>query len=97
MQPPGERTHEIVTLRNASGKSCDIAATAWGFYLGPSLNSRLKSEGFKSALMVNPKGQIFLVAVEQERMGRFQGYLADNGSRILAWLDEWSEDSVPGA
>lgn len=81
---------EMVSFVTASGKECDFAAKDWGFYLGPSLNSRLKKEGFKAALTVNEKGQLYVLAVEPEKMGLFKDYLTKNQDiKVLTWLDEW--------
>jgi len=94
MVPDADHTNEFVTFQTKSGKSCDFAATNWGFYLGPSLNSRLKNEGFKSALMVNEQKQIYVVAVEADKTALFEQYLRDNpGSRVVQWLDEWDGNS----
>jgi hypothetical protein len=89
LAPPDEHTNEIVTLRNADGRGCEVAATSWGFYLGPSLNARLEREGFRAALMVNPRGQVYLVAVDLARQEAFQRYLSGNGARVLVWVDDW--------
>ena len=92
--PSGEKTHEFVTFVTESGRRCDFSATGWGFYLGPSLNSRLKTEGFCSALMSNPDGQLYVVAVEEDRMDAFGAYLEENGSKVVCWLDEWSGGTI---
>jgi len=83
---------EMVSFVTASGKECDFAAKDWGFYLGPSVNSRLKNEGFKVALVVNEKGQLYVHAVENEKIGDFKKYLKSyQMNRIICWLDEWME------
>ncbi len=89
--PEDERTHEFVTFRTASGRECDFSATPWGFYLGPSLNSRLKNEGFRSALMSNADGQLYVVAIEEDRIDAFQTYLDHNDAKVVCWLDEWED------
>ena len=81
---------EMVSFVTASGKECDFAAKDWGFYLGPSVNSRLKKEGFKVALVANEQGQLYVNAVERERIGNFKKYLKTNqNNRVVYWLDEW--------
>jgi len=81
---------EIVSFVTKSKKECDFAAKEWGFYLGPSVNSRLKNEGFKTALALNEKGQLYVFAVEKEKMGVFKKYSKKNQDiKILCWLDEW--------
>ena len=84
---------EMVTFVTKSGKECDFAAKDWGFYLGPSVNSRLKRQGFKVALVVNEQGQLYVHAVEKGKMAAFKKYLKTNqNNRILCWLDEWLKD-----
>lgn len=81
---------EMVSFVTKSGKECDFAAKDWGFYLGPSLNSRLKKEGFKVALAINEQGQLYVHAVEKEKIEEFKSYLKTNQNNIvLCWLDEW--------
>ena len=85
-------SNEMISLKTASGRECDITAKSWGYYLGPSLNGRLKKEGFKSALVANEQGKIFLHVVESEKLEEFKKYLGEQpGSRILCWLDEWQD------
>jgi len=80
----------MVSFVTESGCECDFSAKEWGFYLGPSLNSRLKKEGFKTALVVNESGQIYVHAVEKNKICEFRKYLETNqNNRIICWLDEW--------
>jgi len=83
------RTNEFVTFETKSGRNCDVYATYWGFYLGPSVNSRLKNEGFRTGLMMNEGNQLYVVAVESDRMNDFEEYLSHNNSKVICWLDDW--------
>jgi hypothetical protein len=83
------KPQEMVSFQTPSGRECDFTATAWGFYLGPSLNSRLKQEGFKTVLVVNEYDQLYVNAVEVDKMSEFLAYTRVNNSRIICWLDEW--------
>lgn len=85
---------EMVSFVTPSGRECDFSAKDWGFYLGPSVNSRLKKEGFKVCLATNEQGQLYVHAVEKDKLAAFKKYLKTNQSnKILCWLDEWiSED-----
>jgi hypothetical protein len=83
---------EMISMVSASGKECDFAAKAWGFYLAPSINSRLRQQGFKVALVRNQQGKFFLNAVEEDKLDLFQQYLKTNqDSEVICWLDEWEE------
>jgi hypothetical protein len=84
---------EMVSFVTKTGKECDFTAMPWGFYVGPSLNSRLKNQGFKTALVLNEKKQIFVLAVEEDRIDEFKSYLKTNQNmNILTWLDEWVKE-----
>lgn len=84
---------EMVSFVTKSGKECDFTACEWGFYLGPSLNSRLKKEGFKTALVLNEQGQIYVNSVEKEKITEFKNYLKTNqNNKILCWLDDWIKE-----
>jgi hypothetical protein len=81
---------EMLTFITSTSKECDFVAWEWGYYLGSSLNSRLKKEGFKVALVINEQGQIYVNAVDTEKIDLFMEYLNDNqNNRVLCWLDEW--------
>ena len=84
------KKNEMISLVLKNGKEFDITAKDWGLYLGPSLNSRLKKQGFKAALVVNEKGQLYLHAVLKEEIKKFKRYLTTNqNNKIICWLDEW--------
>lgn len=81
---------EMVSFVTKSGKECDFAAKNWGFYLGPSLNSRLRKQGFKVALVINQEGQLYIHAVEENKIKEFKEYLKKGqDNKIISWLDEW--------
>jgi len=86
--------NEFITLKTAEGNNCDFAATSWGFYLGPSLNSRLKKEGFKTALVINNNHQLYVMAVVLQKEEEFRQYLLANDCKVITWLDQWFENSV---
>ena len=80
---------EMVSFVTKSKRECDFAAKEWGFYLGPSINSRLKKEGFKVALVLNEKGQLYVNAVEKDKIAKFKKYLKTNqNNKVICWLDE---------
>ncbi len=81
---PGEQ----VTFVTASGREYDVAAKSWGFYATPSVNGRLKQQGFKSALVRNPEGRYYIMLVESEKVQEFQTYLASEKAVLEEWLDE---------
>ncbi|WP_420265546.1 hypothetical protein [Candidatus Magnetominusculus dajiuhuensis] len=86
---------EMVSFVTESGRECDFAAKDWGFYLGPSVNSRLKNQGFKVALVLNEQGQLYVNAVEANKIDEFKQYLKTNqNGTILCWLDDWLSEET---
>jgi len=79
---------EQVTFVTDSNKEYDVVRKSWGFYATPSVNSRLKNEGFKTALVKNSKGQWYIMLVENEKMDDFQTYLYKEANEVVEWLDE---------
>lgn len=82
---------EMVTFVTKSGRELDFSAKNWGFYLGTSLNGRLKREGFKTALVMNVEhDKIFVMSVEEDKIDIFKQYLSSHlDQKILCWLDDW--------
>ena len=79
---------EMVSLISQHGSQCDLTATEWGFYLGASVNDRMKREGFKVCIVKNRKGKIYINAVEEKQIELFTKYLDEQESHVLTWLDE---------
>jgi len=79
---------EMISFNTPDGKDYDITRKSWGFYATPSVNSRLKNEGFKTALVRNSKGQYYIMLVEVERLDDFREYLANEKNEVVEWLDE---------
>lgn len=82
------RPDEQVTIVTESGKRMDVAAKDFGFYATPSVNGRLKNEGFKTALVRNARGQVYVMVVDRERMADFERYCGAERQTVLEWLDE---------
>lgn len=78
---------EMISLV-ANGSECDITRREWGYYLGSSVNDRLVDEGYKTALVMNTEGKVFVNIVERGKTDVFAAYLDDNDSTVLCWLDE---------
>ena len=82
--------NEMVSFVASGGGELDFAAKSWGFYATPSVNSRLKNEGFKTALVANENNQLYVMVVEKDKINDFFAYLKDgHDNRVLCWLDEW--------
>jgi hypothetical protein len=79
---------EMVTFVTKEGHGYDLTRKSWGFYATPSMNGRLKREGFKSALVRNAKGLYFLLLVESDKIDPFLEYLKIEQTKLIEWLDE---------
>lgn len=84
----GLEPDEQVTFVTPAGKEHDFAAKSWGFYATPSVNGRLKDQGFKTALVRNEAGRYYVMVVDPERMAEFDKYLDRDGQEVVEWLDE---------
>ena len=80
--------NEQVTFITDAGSRFDFAKKDWGFYATPSVNGRLKNEGFKTALVKNMKNQIYVMAVEKTKLTEFEVYCQEEKQKVLEWLDE---------
>jgi hypothetical protein len=83
-------TNEMISLTTKDGKEIDITSKEWGYYLAPSLNRRLKLEGFKVALVINEQNKLFINAVEIDKIDVFRKFVKEGQtSKIICWLDEF--------
>lgn len=84
--------NEQLTFKTGSGKSNDVVKKEWGFYLSNSIDSNLKKQGFKTALVAscsNSPPRLYINLVEVEKMEQFKKYLSDFDVKVICWLDEW--------
>lgn len=79
---------EQITFLTGSDKEYDVARKNWGYYATPSLNSRLKDQGFKTGLIKNSSGRYFVMIVETDKISEFMIYLKQEKSYLEQWLDE---------
>jgi hypothetical protein len=79
---------EQVTFLTPSGKEHDFGAKRWGFYATPSVNGRLKEQGFKTALVRNAQGRLYIMVVDTDRLEEFHDYINAEQQTVCAWLDE---------
>ena len=84
---------QLTFVTEESGARYDFVRKDWGFYATPSINGRLKNEGFKTALVENLQGRIYIMVVELRHMARFDTYCRTERQKVLRWLDEHPEHS----
>ena len=86
--------NEMISFKTGSGKEYDFTAKEWGFYATPSINGRLRKEGFKTALVRNEFKKIYIMVVDEDKIEEFTNYLEDDKQKLICWLDEWSGDNI---
>ena len=82
------KANEQVTFVTSEGREHDFCAKSWGFYSTPSVNGRLKDQGFKTALVKNSLGRFYIMVVDRDKMGDFEAYLKSDKNAVVQWLDE---------
>lgn len=82
------QVNEQITLTTERGGEYDIVRKEWGFYATPSLNDRLPRFGLRPALVASPSGRFYVMLVECGRETAFEEYLAIDGQKVVAWLDD---------
>ena len=78
--------NELISFVTKSGKEYDFVAKEWGFYVTPSINGRLKKEGFKVAIVKNKNEKFFIMAVEKNKIKLFKKYCSDEQQSVIQWL-----------
>ena len=85
---------EQVTFFTEDGKESDFCRTEWGFYATPSINKRLESFNFKTALVANNQSQFFIMLVEKEKTELFLKFLKDFDEKLVCWLNNKSLQKI---
>jgi 2-polyprenyl-3-methyl-5-hydroxy-6-metoxy-1,4-benzoquinol methylase len=65
----------------------DFCKKNWGYYSTPSINKRLKNNGFEVYLIQNLTGDIYLWSVEKNKIKKFLNYLKKENQKIIVQLD----------
>ncbi len=80
--------NEQITFISDKNKEYDVVKKKWGFYATPSINDRLKKNGYKTAYVKNQKGQTYIMLVELNKLKIFQEYIEKTNQTVIYWLDE---------
>jgi hypothetical protein len=82
---------EQVTIVDEFGSELDVTRKEWGFYATPSLNGRLSTFGFRSALVRNGLGKYFVLLINRDKQLEFDKYMSEQGLTLTLWLDDGHE------
>jgi hypothetical protein len=81
--------NEQVTFVTKKKQEYDVCKKDWGFYATPSINGRLKSFNFKTALIKNiTSKKIYLFLIEEGEEKKLYKYLKKENCKILKWLSK---------
>ena len=82
------KNNEQVTFKNENRKNYDFTKKSWGYYATPSINGRLKKEGFKTALVRNRFNKYYVMVVDNKKLKNFKNYCKTENQKIIEWIDE---------
>ncbi|MAV94398.1 hypothetical protein OAK21_06335 [Pseudomonadota bacterium] len=78
---------EQITFNDAHGNEYDVCKKDWGYYATPSLNGRLQSFNFFSALVMNKSTQKkYIMLVHHDKLDLFNKYIANEDQEIIFWF-----------
>ena len=79
--------NEMISLSTRK-KNNEIVAKKWGFYLTPSINVRLKKNGYKCAIIINQQKKFFVTLVlnDKNSLKNFKDYLREDNQKLVMFL-----------
>tara|TARA_Y100000589_G_C27147487_1_gene627473 strand:- start:53 stop:1270 length:1218 start_codon:yes stop_codon:yes gene_type:complete len=81
--------NEQVTFITEDNKRYDFVKKDWGYYGTPSINKRLKFEGFITALVKNKENAYYIMVVNKDKKSLFNKYCKDEDQEIIKWLSDF--------
>lgn len=82
------QNNEQVVFNCFYPKKYDFVKKNWGYYATPSINSRLKNQGFKTALIQNKEKKIYLFVIDKKKISVFKKYCKQHSLKVYLWLDQ---------
>ena len=79
------KKNEQITFKNLN-KEYDVVKKDWGFYATPSINDRLKRFGFRTFIVKNSYGNIYIFLVDKKKIIEFKKYCKLEKQKILKEL-----------
>ena len=86
-----DKEFELLTFSNKK-KDYDFGITNWGYYATPSINKRLRNNGFQTFLVKNIYNNIFIMVVDDNKLTKFKKYIEFENQKILSRLDLFEND-----
>ena len=76
----------MITFKNDQSKEYDVVSKDWGYYATPSINKRLKRNGYRVAITRNKEGSIYIVIVDEKKIDLWLKYNKDENQELVKWL-----------
>ena len=77
---------ELITFKSKENREYDFVCKEWGYYVTPSINKRLKINGYRAALMENKYGDNFIVIVEVDKIRLWENYNEEEEQIFVKWI-----------
>lgn len=68
-------------------KKYDFVKKNWGYYATPSMNFRLKKNGYRSAIIINKEKRLYLFVIDKNKIRSFKRYCLSHKLKVYMWLD----------
>lgn len=82
---------EMVTFVSPDGHEYDVVRKAWGYYATPSIDERLRVNGFRVALVHNSvSGRLYIVLVEEAQIAEWEQYSRLENLKVVSWLSDFA-------
>lgn len=78
--------NENLTISSTDKKNYEICRKNWGYYATPSINVRLKKNGFRTVLVKQNK-KLFILIVDNKKIKMFKRYIKLENYKIVKRLD----------
>ena len=86
------KDHEQITFMDGKHEY-DFGKKDWGYYSTPSINGRLKQNGYQVYLVKNVHGKIYLMSVKNSKISNFKKYCSTDHQKILLKLDNFDSEA----
>lgn len=81
---------EMITFVTPDGHEYDVVRKAWGYYATPSIDERLRVNGFRVALVQNSvSGRLYIVLVEEAQIAEWEQYSRLENLKVVSWLSDF--------
>ena len=81
---------EMVTFLTTDHREYDVCRKSWGYYATPSLGGRLRTFGWRAAVMRNiDTRHCFVVLVQEGMEDDWKAYMISERQELVMWIDDF--------